>query len=1409
MNPESAARVDAVCDAFEGEWRAGREPDVAASVQSMDAELRNFVAQQIMLVDMEYRRAKYGVAPSFEEYATRMRMRLPDLVAEMDTLDGAGDLHDTPAERVGLRGNRIDGKSRPKDRSGYTLGREAGHAEIGPRIPGYELLSELGRGGMGVVYKARQIRAERLVAVKTIHAPNMASHEHVKRFQAESIAAARLTHPGIVPVFEVGEFNGVHFFSMAWIDGPNLESMAREQVLSSRAAAEICRELANALEYAHQQGVIHRDIKPLNILMGLDGQPRLTDFGLARLKDQDQSLTSTGQIIGTATYMPPENATGSDADAKATTDIYSLGATLYRCVTGRPPFQAATTMEVLRQVTNDEPVSPRRLNREIDVDIETLCLKCLEKEPSRRFQTAGELSAELTRYLNREPIHSRPISPVWRAWRWCRRRPAIATSVVMFASLIMAISIGLPYVLWHRNQLQEAQLKTEHDARLIEQSEAARQLEQVSRVQAEHLAAANAARAATQEYFVSIMKVRELKMQPEPTAGWTWEALDLLEKAATSNADGKDPIVLRSLIADIMMTPDMREIGRIEVPATKSLAVSHDGKLLAAGDWAGSPSQVRIYRIHTTSSDENQQSVQFELIRVCSVSTITDNLQSELIEMGVMSGTINREGMWALDFSPDDTKIAVGTRNGNITIWKIDCEAPQILFDKRYPEKETARLLYSMDGRQIIVDYQDPATLRVFDVATQSDRVTTFNEHVDFGLLPCGRILASRDGFISRISASSFAESVEFTQNARYTHIGTDSARSVAVVGTVPAALWDPITGEKTLTLHQSASDADRVYDLTLVADTTLALATHEPQNLRLWDALSGRQVLDISYPGNERPLICAGRERDRVYVHSIINTFAYQLRCSQPVLDNSEASPHAQADLSQIDLQKQQTHAESSRSLANAVLPAAAFAPGAQVLSTFALSHDQQQMAVVEAASVRNLQAIPDGYRARLRKLNTSDGEETARWTCLLLGSGEHRNTLTEGEAATFLDDDAVNDGSKIAFTTPAVGNIAVVSEAGFYFPSGAGLDVQQSDPIIAAANTASWTGGEVSSVLESSGFRPAIELKLPRGLTQSRERLLIRLNVGETVRHYEISDRHLDSAGWYLIFLDQFTEALAPGTWRIEATLVESDLRFDSNPGNADTANESAIQVGHLFLMPWKRLSRGKTRPVYPLRLGPLARRFDNGLAAVVESWTLYQWGSDLCDVASTPWQDVLNSKEDIGSVCASQHGCLVGTDSGLVAIVKPDGSQDLIEAAHTEKGAYDSRDGVLATAVADEVGLAIAGTLRGQIKVYELQKSTGAPVAITDAHDREIVALAITDDGQLIASTAADGSLRFWKRHTDALELLFEMTSQKSVVRQLMFSKNGQSLYVLREGERGIRRIELAAISSMFRQVGLELP
>jgi eukaryotic-like serine/threonine-protein kinase len=301
----------------------------------------------------------------------------------------------------------------------------------------YEILEVIAQGGMGVVYKARQTTLNRIVAVKMILAGQLANDSDVKRFQAEAQAAANLHHPGIVGIYEVGEQDGQHYFSMEYIDGRNLAQLIREKPIPVFAATEYVQEVARVLEYAHQKGILHRDIKPSNILVDDEGRVRVTDFGLAKRVEGGSDLTMTGQVLGTPSYMSPEQAAAQHAIVGPATDIYALGAILYELITGRPPFRSESIGEILRQVQHDEPVQPRLLNPKLPRDLETICLKCLEKEPRRRYASARELADDLGRYLRGEPILARPIRRVSRAWRWCKRKPIVAglSAVSVMASL--------------------------------------------------------------------------------------------------------------------------------------------------------------------------------------------------------------------------------------------------------------------------------------------------------------------------------------------------------------------------------------------------------------------------------------------------------------------------------------------------------------------------------------------------------------------------------------------------------------------------------------------------------------------------------------------------------------------------------------------------------------------------------------------------------------------------------------------------------------------------------------------------------------------------------------------------------------------------------------------------------------
>ncbi|MCP4481119.1 MAG: serine/threonine protein kinase [Planctomycetaceae bacterium] len=302
----------------------------------------------------------------------------------------------------------------------------------------YELIEVIAQGGMGVVYKARQTGLNRIVALKMILTGAFADDEEIKRFYQEAEAAAKLDHPGIVPVYEVGCCAGQHYYSMALVEGKSLASRIKESQLEPRESAEILLKIARAVHVAHEAGFIHRDLKPANILLDGKNEPRIVDFGLAKSSRDDSDLTRTGTVMGTPNYMPPEQATGKNKEVTNASDVYSLGAILYTLLTGQPPFVASNSTETLMQVLQDDPLRPRYVKTGIPVDLEAICAKCMEKKPADRYSSAEDLASDLERFLNGTPIHAKND---WkrRVKKWVAREPVLAAHLVLVPILAVAV----------------------------------------------------------------------------------------------------------------------------------------------------------------------------------------------------------------------------------------------------------------------------------------------------------------------------------------------------------------------------------------------------------------------------------------------------------------------------------------------------------------------------------------------------------------------------------------------------------------------------------------------------------------------------------------------------------------------------------------------------------------------------------------------------------------------------------------------------------------------------------------------------------------------------------------------------------------------------------------------------------
>lgn len=418
-------RLDITCDEFEAEWLDGTRPDLESYIESARVDDRKQLLVELVRMDLEYRR-ETGELPRADEYVNRFSGYEQEIRSAFSAERTLRQFHFGESTKV-----RPPHVPIPVAKTDQNSSTEFGN---------YELLSEIARGGMGVVYKARQKTTNRIVALKMLLSGQLACHDEVERFKAEAQAAAALDHPNIVPIFEVGKDSEQHFFSMAYVDGASLKEHLAKGPVDPRTAAEMVRVLAEAIAYAHGQGIIHRDLKPANILLDSAGQLRITDFGLSKIVDSDKDLTGTGQLLGTPSYMSPEQAAG-DADAiGAQSDVYALGCILYVMISGRVPFSADSILETLHQVRTENPVPPRSLNIAIDRDIETICLKCLSKEPTQRYPTAHALADDLNRYLKYEPIAARPVSAVQRLVRWSKRWPTIAALIATIIGL--AILLG-------------------------------------------------------------------------------------------------------------------------------------------------------------------------------------------------------------------------------------------------------------------------------------------------------------------------------------------------------------------------------------------------------------------------------------------------------------------------------------------------------------------------------------------------------------------------------------------------------------------------------------------------------------------------------------------------------------------------------------------------------------------------------------------------------------------------------------------------------------------------------------------------------------------------------------------------------------------------------------------------------
>jgi eukaryotic-like serine/threonine-protein kinase len=863
-DPELARRIDQLCREFEENWREPDQPSIEDLLERVDVDGREALLIELIALERELFAGQDKVA-SREDYLGRFPLLTfavdrgfeasvgvapisPMGISEAPTIGPAehADIQDT--EAVTMPPRRGSGPDETLDldpdaaRTRIESDRTADFREPGrPTDPGlgtiryfgdYELISEIARGGMAVVYRARQLSLNRPVALKMILAGQLAGEDDIRRFHIEAEAAANLDHPGIVPIYEIGEHDGQHFFSMGFVEGTSLAVKVADGPLPPREAASLTMQVAEAMHYAHDRGVIHRDFKPGNVLLDSQGRPKVTDFGLAKKLQSDSGLTQTGQVMGTPSYMPPEQAEGKEVGPPA--DVYALGAVLYCLLTGRPPFQAAPPMDTLIQVMEKEPVPPRQLNPSVPRDLETICLRCLEKGPGKRYASAEALANDLDRYLSGEPIVARPVTRSERAVKWARRKPAIAALMGLVA---IVAALGLGGVMWQwraavraRNVADKESQNAKVQANLAEgrrvEAEVRRQeAEQARAKEKEQTTLAERRLQDTLKAQAEEKKQTELAQQRLYDVRMNlvqhyWEDFngELLQQGLyeqlSSNQRGIDRRGFEWFYWQRKMSSGHITLKGHTGPV-KSVAFSPDGKRLAS------------------ASDDHA-------VKVWDAGTGKETL--------ALNG--HTQWVYSVAFSPDGKRLASASYDRTLKVW--DAATGQETLTLKGHTSAVWSVVFSPDGRRLASASSDQ-TVKMWDVATGQETLTLKGhkgglspESVAYG--PDGKrlALASFDGTVSVWDAATGQETLTLkghTSQVNGVAFSPDGRRLASASADGTVKVWDGATGQETLTLKAHTSQVNGV---AFSPDGKRLASASGDRTVMVWDVGTGQEPFTL-----------------------------------------------------------------------------------------------------------------------------------------------------------------------------------------------------------------------------------------------------------------------------------------------------------------------------------------------------------------------------------------------------------------------------------------------------------------------------------------------------------------------------------------------------------------------------------
>lgn len=742
-----------------------------------------------------------------------------------------------------------------------------------PAVPGYEFLAQLGKGGMGIVFKARQLSLNRLVALKWIRAGD-ATADDLARFQSEAESAARLQHPGIVQIFEIGAVGNRPYFTLEYVAGGSLDKVLGGVPQPPRRAARIVEAIARAVHEAHRHGILHRDLKPANVLLSpradanasdeLPWELKIADFGLAKRVAEGPGQTHPGMVLGTPSYMPPEQAEGRK-DLGPAVDIYSLGVMLYEALTGVLPFRAASAWETLRLLLTEEPVSPARLQPGVPRDLETICLKCLEKDPARRYPSAAALADDLGRFLRGEPVVARPVGRLARGWRWCRRNPLAASLVASVALLLVAVAT-VSAVLGQvaRDEAREARLARDGEAKKAKEALEAQERERQRAREAKEEAAK-----------ARIAEASERKIAGE-------------EKAARARADAEEKKAKHALFL-YRLTDAQRYWDDGHVAAARA-------KLHEAREF----SDTWEYRhLHTKINHSGQRTITGHRNAVMSVAYSPDGSRlasaDQLDSIRVWDVATGRQlllvpGHTSVSFSPDGRRLAVPFSNHLVKIWDAANGAELVVLKGH--QQQVRKVTFNLDGSQLATTAHD-MTVRIWD-ATTGKEIRTINSGVVLSVAfsPDGKrlVTAGSDAVVRVWEVGTGKE--QFAIKNAHAHFGSlheatsaifslDGKRFASTGSDGIARIWDAESGKELLTLRGHMQETTGAC---FSPDGRWLATASADQTVKVWDT-KNQGLLLYSFKGHTNGVtsVCFSPGADRIATASWDRTVkVWDLRLGQ-----------------------------------------------------------------------------------------------------------------------------------------------------------------------------------------------------------------------------------------------------------------------------------------------------------------------------------------------------------------------------------------------------------------------------------------------------------------------------------------------------------------------------------------------